>query len=258
MNELGPSARRLLDLARGEDDPDPSRRSRVAHALAAKMAAGTSVIAASATARAWAGTLASSSVAKSTLIVGVTGALAAVGWLALRPVPTRAPRPAIAWQAPPPARETSEAQEQTQQEDEKEPPRSRQAVPRINPKLVRSSPKAELPASEPTTAAQDNLRDETQALRLAQRALREKTPQKAIELLDQQDRQFGKGLLQEERAAARILALCQAGRVEDARVHALRFERSWPRSALFGRIRFACWQPDSASGGVESQPREQH
>jgi outer membrane protein assembly factor BamD (BamD/ComL family) len=90
-------------------------------------------------------------------------------------------------------------------------------------------------------AAHDVLRAETEALRLAQQALRDRQPEQALRLLEEQDLRFRDGLLRQERAAARVLALCQTGKADEARAQALRFERLWPRSALLARLRAACW-----------------
>jgi hypothetical protein len=109
-------------------------------------------------------------------------------------------------------------------------------------KPIRPAPPSEAPVTSPAPA-EDDLRPETEALRLAQQALRDKVPLQAIKLLDAQDVRFRNGLLQQERAAMRVLALCQAGRVSEARDQADRFERLWPRSALLGRVRTACWKP---------------
>ena len=113
----------------------------------------------------------------------------------------------------------------------------------VNRRAARHSPPSDPTTGSPASAAEDRLRAETEALRLAQHALREKAPERALELLDEQDLRFRDGQLPQERTAARILALCQAGRVAEARVQAVRFERLWPHSALLGRVRAACWTP---------------
>jgi hypothetical protein len=95
----------------------------------------------------------------------------------------------------------------------------------------------------PSSAIPDELRAETDALRTVQRALHDGNAMRALELLDEQDQTYRKGALQEERVAARVLALCQGGLVEQARAQAEGFERRWPRSALVARVRFACWNP---------------
>jgi hypothetical protein len=86
----------------------------------------------------------------------------------------------------------------------------------------------------------DPLRAEAEALREAQRALRNGQAQRALELLAAQDARFAGGLLAEERAAARVLSLCQAGLAPGARLEAARFAARWPRSALLSRVQAAC------------------
>lgn len=93
-------------------------------------------------------------------------------------------------------------------------------------------------ASKP--ALPDRLVLETRALREAQRALRGGEPERALGLLDEQDGRFAGGALGQERAAARVMALCQSGRAERARHLAARFEQSVPGSPLIGRVRSAC------------------
>jgi len=87
----------------------------------------------------------------------------------------------------------------------------------------------------------DLLREETRELRTAQQALRAGDAERALSLLNEQDRTFQPGQLQEERSAARVLALCQSGQVDRARSEAVRFEQRWPKSALVARIRSSCF-----------------
>jgi hypothetical protein len=242
MKRLSSSAYRLFELVRGQDEPDELARNRVAHALSVKIASGAGAMAtgASVAKSATLGAIA----AKSTLVVGITGTLVAAGWLATRP-----PRPA----APPPmaARPQAAVVAQATPVVEEEPtsvapapaPEATKAAGRVSAsrKLVRSVSQPE--ASTVVSRAEDELRPETEALRLAQQALRDKMPLQALKLLDAQDLRFRDGLLNQERAAMRVLALCQAGQVDEARVRAVRFEQLWPRSALLGRVRSACWAP---------------
>jgi hypothetical protein len=95
------------------------------------------------------------------------------------------------------------------------------------------------PQPEPS-ATPDPLAAEAAALREAQRALRDGRASHAIELLAAQDARFARGSLQQERAAARVLALCQAGSRDRARAEAAQFASRWPRSALLSRVQAAC------------------
>jgi hypothetical protein len=84
---------------------------------------------------------------------------------------------------------------------------------------------------------------EARALAHAQRALRDSAPTRALTLLDEQDREFASGLLSEERAAARVIALCAAGRVAEARQNASAFTQRYPASPLRARVLAACAEP---------------
>lgn len=244
MKELSPAALRLFELARGQDEPDALARNRVANALSVKIAAEASLVAAGASAPASAAGLGWIA-GKSTLAVVVVGALVTAGWLILRTLQPAAPPvpspPHAALVAKPVLLahvEEEPLSELPLSDATKEPAKVRVYRKPTSPSRQRESP------TPPTAAgAADGLRAETEALRLAQQALRDEMPQQALSLLDEQDLRLRNGQLRQERAAARVLALCQVGRVGEARAQALRFERLWPRSALLGRIRSACWAP---------------
>lgn len=250
MKPLNPMARRLLDLSQGLDEPDALARDRVAHSLAARIAAGAVVGAVgtalpAASAGAGLGSTAAGLggvVVKSVLVACVAGAAVTTGWLGLRPshraTSSARPRPAatavVMPAAPPeapPASPTVSAPQSPDLSPHRKPARPSQ---RPEPKPVTST--------APETI--DQLREETEALRSAQQALRDGHAQQALTLLEVQDARFREGVLQQERAAARVLALCQAGSVTQARAQAESFERRWPRSPLIARVRFACWYPD--------------
>lgn len=86
----------------------------------------------------------------------------------------------------------------------------------------------------------DSLTAEAQALRRAHHQLRAGSPERALALLDEQERQFARGEMAEERAAERVLSLCAAGQPERARAAAADFRERWPRSPLLGRVASAC------------------
>lgn len=86
----------------------------------------------------------------------------------------------------------------------------------------------------------DQLGAEAQGLREIQRALRDGSGQTALELVATDAMRFSGGVLHQERAAAKIQALCLLGRAEAARKEAESFEQRWPRSSLLARVRSAC------------------
>jgi hypothetical protein len=95
-------------------------------------------------------------------------------------------------------------------------------------------------AIEPTQPTADRLMRETEALARVQAALAGTDPDAALALLDEQDRNFPKGQLEEERAAARALALCDAGRLDEAKQARARFEQLHPNSPLTKRVQSSC------------------
>jgi hypothetical protein len=97
---------------------------------------------------------------------------------------------------------------------------------------------SETPGVKPQSA--QSLEAESRALAEAQRALRDHDAEWALNMLAQQDRVFADGKLAEERAAARVLALCAAGRLDEGRAAAERFQRQYPGSMLTERVRQAC------------------
>lgn len=98
-------------------------------------------------------------------------------------------------------------------------------------------------------AKASTLEEETKRLGEAHRAMRSGEPEKALALLEEQSAAFASGDLQEERAAARVFALCEAGKASEAKAAAQAFLHKNPRSPLAGRVRAAC-------AGKESSPAD--
>jgi outer membrane protein assembly factor BamD (BamD/ComL family) len=65
----------------------------------------------------------------------------------------------------------------------------------------------------------------------------------ALGKLDEHTRTFPSGALGEEAAAARVVALCGAGRAEEAQTLAKTFLARHPSSPLAPRVRNACGAP---------------
>jgi outer membrane protein assembly factor BamD (BamD/ComL family) len=93
-----------------------------------------------------------------------------------------------------------------------------------------------------------SLAEETRLLQAAQRELARKRTSAALALLDEHAAKFPRGALAEERTAARVLALCDLGRVAEARSSAEAFARASPRSPLIPRLRGSCALSDSNAG----------
>ena len=110
-----------------------------------------------------------------------------------------------------------------------------------HPSVSDSTPAAPLgnsAAERPKAAA--SLSREAELLAAVQGELSANKPERALELLDEHERAYSSGALSEERQAARVLALCQAGQRETARYHAIEFLKAAPRSPLVPRIQSSC------------------
>lgn len=81
---------------------------------------------------------------------------------------------------------------------------------------------------------------ESQALARVQGALRDGEPDKALRLLAQQEQEFARGALHEERAAARALALCSAEGSAEGQRAAAAFAARYPQSVLSERVQSRC------------------
>jgi len=104
------------------------------------------------------------------------------------------------------------------------------------PVAVSASPQV----TSPPQRDGQTLAEEARALAEAQRALDQGAPAIALELLSRHERRFGAGMLGQERAAARIFALCALGRRADAQREGARFLALAPQSPLASRVKLAC------------------
>jgi outer membrane biosynthesis protein TonB len=121
-------------------------------------------------------------------------------------------------------------------------PEVREPEPRT-PAPPQTPAPANVPVAEPASVeprSPQSLEAESRALAEAQRALRDNDAEWALSMLAAQDRTFSGGVLGEERAAARVLATCAAGRLDEGRAAAERFQKQYPGSLLTERVRQAC------------------
>lgn len=84
------------------------------------------------------------------------------------------------------------------------------------------------------------LAQELALLQRARRALNRQDAQLALGIVQSLDERFPEGVLMEERAATRILSLCQLQRTEEARAQGLHFLAAHPRSVYAERVRRSC------------------
>jgi hypothetical protein len=82
--------------------------------------------------------------------------------------------------------------------------------------------------------------EETRLLQVAQGALRDHQPVRALEVLEEHERRFPAGTLSLEREAARLVAQCQLGSSDETRARAERFVASHPGSIHTARVTAAC------------------
>lgn len=81
---------------------------------------------------------------------------------------------------------------------------------------------------------------EVALLRRAQSSLTSGDPNASLRALDAIDKTHPSGVLREEASAARVLALCAAGKKAEAKAEAARFLAEWPTSVQAGRVRGSC------------------
>jgi hypothetical protein len=270
MNDLSKRSRALIEAARAAEDPSAHDRVRVrkalmmrvagvtaATALGSSTAAGTAAaggaVAGSAAGLAGLGSVGKTLIVIALVVAGGGGALVATGhapWSSHRargqPVETRPPtgvelaapngsgtagaqipdRTADAPTADQPVREPLEP---------KAPAPAPSATGSISPAASNATPQA-----AGSVVRGPEIEAELKLLGEAQAALGAGRPERALEILEQHESTFEAGALREERTAARIFALCDLGKVEQARAEAARFLAEAPGSPLAARVRAAC------------------
>jgi hypothetical protein len=271
MSELGDEARAALDNGLVLDGPSAEHRMRMKQRVLLALGAGTltlggaSAVAAEGTAPLLAGgaTALAKGVGVSSLLawfgmgalagVGVSGGVA-LGSTLFTPAP-QASAPALQAAAPTPAHPMTESTLQLPAPaphtplSAPQPPRAGdvgESTPRKPAAESRSNASGQARRaetaleSESLTPKQWTLSEEASLLQGAQRALAEKEPALALEILAEHERRFVSGALTEERKAARVLALCALGRTGEARELARAFVNASPRSLLLLRLERSC------------------
>jgi hypothetical protein len=220
---VSPETEAFLDQVRDAEDPSPEVEERVLLALNAAVAAG------ALGAGAWSASkiiklLTGGSVSGwklSTLGLGLLAATSAVFWPREE---ARPPRPVPVVPAPPPREPESAAA-----------PAISALPTALEPAKIRAAPAR---ASAAASAKAPSLRGELSLLSRVQAALQRGDGSDALRLLDEHhtsDRQ-----LAAERDAARVFALCAAGRAEEARRAASAFAREHTGSVQTTAVARAC------------------
>ncbi|MDX2015682.1 MAG: hypothetical protein SFW67_36145 [Myxococcaceae bacterium] len=256
MNSLDPKSRDVLRAGQAEEGPTGADRERLRQRLAVALATGAvgpelpeppAVAAKGLGLRAVVGGVG----VVSSLVIGV------VAVVATRPAvqpPVVEARPVVVAPAADVAPGVEPA-EVSPHDEPTEPPSAPGPAPRVVKKMVKKVVRPPEPVAPPVTPvvvappagaslpvaspSPDELEAETQGLREVQLALRAQQPRRALELLDQQDARFSRGQLRQERAGARVLALCATDAIAGA--DALeRFRAAHPTSPLLARLKGAC------------------
>ncbi len=215
-------AHRLVELARAGDDPSAAQLLSLHGAVAARIAAEGASAASAATAST---TVAAAGALVKGLVVAGAIATGAAGFFALQSTPEPAPSPAVL------ARVVA--------------PRPAVVEQRPAPTALEPLAAAEASASavrQPSKAPNSSLRlqDEAALLAQVQGALRNGQASVALGKLESYDRRFPGGMLRSEADAARVFALCGAGKVDKARAAAARFVQRYPNAPATARVQSAC------------------
>jgi hypothetical protein len=222
VSDLTPEAKELVHQARSAFRPSDADRERIFQALLPQIGVG----AALGTTPSLLERLRQASWLK---ISGAVVGLGAVGGLFLAFGPAGEPKPAPpASTAPIPAKVES-------------PPPDMATIPTpVAPPVVAPEAKPEGRVQQPVVTRADRLAAEVAILSRAGTELHNGRAAAALKTLDEHQRKFPSGLLAQERASARIQALCALGRVKEADVELTRLSRLSPQSPHEARAREAC------------------
>ena len=113
------------------------------------------------------------------------------------------------------------------------PRRLRRPSSRLRPSICRPAP---LPPRTPPST----LEAEATLLRQGVTALHAGQPAQALGFLDEHARRFPRSVLSEERSAERIFALCDLGRLDEARAARDGFLATYKGSPLASRVEASC------------------
>lgn len=237
MSGLSPEARRIIDEARGGEEPTGGDRDRIRSSLIVKLgaglAAGTAATsaasgAAAAGAKAAGTGLLAGLLPKGILVLSAAGAIGIGAYSMQKPESAPFAPPAVVASASAmtvPAQPIAQPVEAQPSDETAEP----------EPEVVQKAP-----ATTVNTAPSPRLAEEVESLKEAHTALREGRADEAIEVLDRDASAGDAAGLEQEREAMRVFALCKLGKQEEARRAAEVFLSRWPRSPLASRVAASC------------------
>jgi hypothetical protein len=240
MNSLGPESRAIIDEALPGEGLEAPRRAHLKRELMARIAAGavaggaalatTKAAAATQVAKGGLVSLFLTSMAQGGAVMAVVIG-AGVGYRAVTE-PAAAPAPSVALSVA--ITPTASAIVRPAA------PRAVEEPVSVIASSAPAAPVAPTASMEAAAPASSSISGEMELLRQAQRALASGDGSRALELLGEHEASYAGGALREERQAARVLALCKAGRGAEARAEASRFVAEFPRSLHRGHVLGAC------------------
>lgn len=128
-----------------------------------------------------------------------------------------------------------------------EPPATTTPAPAEAPKpAVAPQPPASTSEPAPSAAERDQLAEELRLIRAAYAALQANKPDAALARVEEHAKKFPGGKLSESRDVARIMALCQSGKIAQGRAESARFLARSPGSAYASRVKTLCVEPSGS------------
>jgi hypothetical protein len=264
MNGLSSQAQSIVDAARADDGPSDADYVRNRRATMARVGLGLGTIGAGASTATSAGA-ATVSVSGAGVASAVASGSSAATVLALKAIATLA---VIGVAGLGTARLHATVSDRSAlvsvSASVSNPPSLPRAMPRPVPPERAAAPQSAVESQNPAAPLVDDHRDvpprthvgksssivvegsfstlaaETALLGATNEALADSKPERALALLDEYVARFPHGTLEEEHAATRAIALCEANRAVEGKDAAALFFRAHPKSPLTARVRFAC------------------
>lgn len=232
MSELGPRAREILRSGRELNRPTAADRERNENALRARLSlallpAECNQLSAPARPR-W--PFVKAFVVGAGLVAGGVFFASRRPPIVTSPAPATSPSPAVVSSVPAPSAPAASSAEFAAPET------ANSTAPRAEPESlpVPVAPERSTPSARP---AEDRLAQEVALLARATSSLHAGHPADALKVLDEYQRRFPKGLLTEERRAAKAQALCALGRQSEADSELARLA---PNSLAAARAKQVC------------------
>jgi hypothetical protein len=261
MNGLSPQAQSIVDAARADDGPTDADYARNRRATMARVGLGLGAIGAGASTATTAGAatvavsgagvasaVASGSSAATVLALKAIATLAVIGAAGLgtaRLHVTASERSALTSVSASVSNPPSQAMPQPVPAERAAAPQSaveseKPAAPLVDHRDAPPRTRVAKPSNTLVEGSFSTLAAETALLGATNEALANSKPERALALLDEYVARFPHGSLEEEHAATRAIALCEANRALEGRDAAALFFRVHPKSPLTARVRLAC------------------